>query len=997
MRDELQVGREEFKQPTSEEGLKELDLCGMFAINFEMSMLSEDIRKKIPPPLLQEIEKDHKNFGVFSTPAWIEDMKEANDIYEHNVPISADGIFNHGSKKFCIVPIGTHSNRFDFANGNGHTKEFRPFFFGIGVGESTALTTVTFIAGQHFAKNVANVNFEFDVVSSWHSDMAKSFTSFQENLFPGAKRLSCCIHIIRNLETRLKAHFFRDDIVYNKIKQQAYMLKYAASEEQFGVLCKLFTLIWQDYYDDERLKIEACEDEGERELLGQKLMLTQTFVQDNLMNNLFCNGAYCPSVGSYGQVPDTNFIEASMSILRKALNASERKFGFVFDIHRLKWAIETFCRNKLILHGEKKRLYTASNAIDVKAVDGFKKLANGFENCTTLEEFQSSIDQRVRQCKHEGRDVLVLPAFKLDDGAFVEDDEHVRKSQELKVKEVTKENVSLFLRSLREMENEEETRALLKELTSDESLHSAAQHTNVLDMSIGALTLVDVLTEQEFKERCQREKLPSQTREVLRTTSSFTACNGIAQYFLCRCIHFRRRCQCGHVMMCIWRESVRELDELGFNDQVWQNVRYHVALADACTTKNGARDGRAHDPNKLNRGNNGSTFYSRSALNPTSPFEAAVKSANKKRSGTKSKYVKKEKKLVKPKDVDKVLRSTEKERKKRTTTPRQVIQFSDEDDDTTLEPTWEQFEKENPNLSDVGFLCVPAWDFGDDLTGEEVKVYREIEKLLENKGTRVPSGYAYKEVTHRKNKRVEVDFEELERLRWAREKENDIETLWLSTSIIDLLLLIFLQGYEESNYKVWSASWWATGLSPTRTRADEDAKINEMISTETFKIFTGDEAVAKILLPINVSSHWILVVIDTRKKTISSYDSAGSDRSHVLNPIKKYLACKAKFEGVEVTDEWTKSWTCVTGSCPRQGNSYDCGMFVVCCALCVLRDYPIGSFVQHGTAKVEEFLFGQGNMLKLRKRFILEIHKLHLCNRMRDGIEALRRGQPHIR
>lgn len=83
----------------------------------------------------------------------------------------------------------------------------------------------------------------------------------------------------------------------------------------------------------------------------------------------------------------------------------------------------------------------------------------------------------------------------------------------------------------------------------------------------------------------------------------------------------------------------------------------------------------------------------------------------------------------------------------------------------------------------------------------------------------------------------------------------------------------------------------------------------------------------------------------------------------------------------------------MTGSCPRQGNSYDCGMFVVCCALCVLRDYPIGSFVQHGTAKVEEFLFGQGNMLKLRKRFILEIHKLHLSNRTRDGIKALQPGQ----
>jgi len=974
--DELQRGRENYKQPTTVHELKELDLCGMFAIDFEMSMVTEDMRKKIPAPLLQEIEKDHKNFGVFSTPVCIEDMKEADDIYEHNVPISGDGIFVHGSTKFCIVPIGTHSNRFDFANGNGHTKEFRPFFFGIGVGESTALMIVTFIAGQHFAKNVANIKFEFDVVSSWHSDMAKSFTSLQENLFPSATRLSCCIHILRNLETRLKAHFFRDDNVYNKIKQQAYMLKAAASEEHFGVLCQLFTLIWQDYYDEERLKIEACEDEGERELRLQKLMLLQTFVQDNLINNLFSNGAYCPSVGSYGQVPDTNFIEASMGILRKILNTSARKFGFVFDIRRLKWAIETFCRNKLILHGEKKRLYTASNAIDVKAVDGFKKLATGFEICSTLEDFKFTMNQRVHQCKHEGRDVLVLPAFKLDDDAFVEDDEHVRKSQELKVKEVTKENVSLFLRSLRGMENEEETRAFLKELTSDESLHSAAQHTNVLDMSIGALTLVDVFTEQEFRETCRREKLPTQTVEVLRTTSSFTLSDGISKYFLCRCIHFRRRCQCGHVMMCIWRESVRELDELGFNEQVWQNMRYHVALADACTTKTGARDGRAHNPNKINRGNKSPTFYSRSALNPTSPFEAAVKSANRNGSGKKRKYEKKEKKATKPKDVDKILRSSEKEFKKR-----RGIQFND----VTPEPTWEQFEKENPELSNVNFISEVRWDFSDELSEWEYRAIERLLELLENNGTRVPSGrYAYKDVTHRKNKTVEVDFKDLERLRWSTDKVSN--GLWLSTSIIDLLLLIFLHE-KESNYQVWSANWWSTGLSETKTRANEDAKINEMICTETFKIFTGNEVVNKIVLPVNKSNaHWILVVIDMKLKTISSYDSFGSAHPDVLNRIKKYLVCKAKAEGVKVTDEWTKSWTCETASCPRQRNGYDCGMFVLCCARCVLLDWPISYFEQKDTAKEEVFVFEEKHMINLRRRFILEIHKLHLTNRMPDGI-----------
>ena len=51
----------------------------------------------------------------------------------------------------------------------------------------------------------------------------------------------------------------------------------------------------------------------------------------------------------------------------------------------------------------------------------------------------------------------------------------------------------MFLRSLRGLENEEETRAFLKKLTCDESLHSAVQHTEeALDMNVGALTFVDL-------------------------------------------------------------------------------------------------------------------------------------------------------------------------------------------------------------------------------------------------------------------------------------------------------------------------------------------------------------------------------------------------------------------------------------------------------------------------------------------------------------------------
>lgn len=122
MWDELERGREEYKQPTNARELKEHGRYALFAVDFDMSMLTPDIQEKIPMPLLREIEKEHKNYWIFSVPWFIEDMKEAVDNYERKVPISADGIFVNCNKKFCMVPIGTQSNPFDCANGNGHTK-----------------------------------------------------------------------------------------------------------------------------------------------------------------------------------------------------------------------------------------------------------------------------------------------------------------------------------------------------------------------------------------------------------------------------------------------------------------------------------------------------------------------------------------------------------------------------------------------------------------------------------------------------------------------------------------------------------------------------------------------------------------------------------------------------------------------------------------------------------------------------------------------------------
>jgi len=115
-------------------------------------------------------------------------------------------------------------------------------------------------------------------------------------------------------------------------------------------------------------------------------------------------------------------------------------------------------------------------------------------------------------------------------------------------------------------------------------------------------------------------------------------------------------------------------------------MRYHVALANECTTETGAREGGAHNPNKIDRVKNIPTFYSKNALNPMAPIEVGVRSANRNGSGKKKKY-----------------------------------------------------EKESSDVNDWDFLFeVLARDFRTKFSKNEVNVYETIEKALD-KGLRLPS------------------------------------------------------------------------------------------------------------------------------------------------------------------------------------------------------------------------------------------------------------------
>nr|XP_020643037.1 sentrin-specific protease 2 isoform X3 [Pogona vitticeps] len=99
-----------------------------------------------------------------------------------------------------------------------------------------------------------------------------------------------------------------------------------------------------------------------------------------------------------------------------------------------------------------------------------------------------------------------------------------------------------------------------------------------------------------------------------------------------------------------------------------------------------------------------------------------------------------------------------------------------------------------------------------------------------------------------------------------------------------------------------------------------------------------------ILVPIHISVHWALVVIDMRRETIKYFDSMGQNGDRICMKLLQYLQEESKAKRNEI---------------PQQSNGSDCGMFACKYADFISRDKPI--------------VFTQCHMPYYRKRMVWEI------------------------
>ncbi|KAI1723736.1 sentrin-specific protease [Ditylenchus destructor] len=115
-----------------------------------------------------------------------------------------------------------------------------------------------------------------------------------------------------------------------------------------------------------------------------------------------------------------------------------------------------------------------------------------------------------------------------------------------------------------------------------------------------------------------------------------------------------------------------------------------------------------------------------------------------------------------------------------------------------------------------------------------------------------------------------------------------------------------------------------------------------------------------LIIPVHLTAHWCLAVVDLKEKCITYYDSMlGSDQG-CLNLIKDYLKLEHKDKKHEEYD--TSDWkTVCRKDIPRQLNGSDCGMFS-----CKFAEFA---------SRRAEIVFDQRNMPYYRRRMVYEICK----------------------
>lgn len=120
-----------------------------------------------------------------------------------------------------------------------------------------------------------------------------------------------------------------------------------------------------------------------------------------------------------------------------------------------------------------------------------------------------------------------------------------------------------------------------------------------------------------------------------------------------------------------------------------------------------------------------------------------------------------------------------------------------------------------------------------------------------------------------------------------------------------------------------------------------------------------------VFIPIHLTNHWALVILDFKEKKITYYDSLGGKNVGCTKLILEYVHFKIS-QSTKFTDPQKErnKWTISFADIPKQTNGYDCGVFVLVYCLYLSENKSID--------------FTQKDMLSYREKILEDIFKKHI-------------------
>ena len=115
-----------------------------------------------------------------------------------------------------------------------------------------------------------------------------------------------------------------------------------------------------------------------------------------------------------------------------------------------------------------------------------------------------------------------------------------------------------------------------------------------------------------------------------------------------------------------------------------------------------------------------------------------------------------------------------------------------------------------------------------------------------------------------------------------------------------------------------------------------------------------------ILIPIHLTMHWTMAVINMKDCLVEYYDSLHGNEPDAFRVLMQYVQEEHAAKKPDCTLDIGKWQTFYADRCPVQQNGYDCGIFAC----------QFGEYRSRGD---KTLAFGQPNMLYFREKMVWEM------------------------